>query len=136
MQPANLLRHGMRLVVMDVDSTLVQGEVIEMLAEHAGCLAEVAEVTEAAMRGELDFEQSLRQRVALLEGLDASCLDDVYDGLVLTPGRADPGAHAEAARLPVRDRLRRVQPDHRPARRRTSASTSRRPTSSRSSTAG
>jgi phosphoserine phosphatase len=85
-QPANLLRHGMRLVVMDVDSTLVQGEVIEMLAEHAGCLDEVAEVTEAAMRGELDFEQSLRRRVALLEGLDASCLDDVYNSLVLTPG--------------------------------------------------
>jgi phosphoserine phosphatase len=85
-QPANLLRHGMRLVVMDVDSTLVQGEVIEMLAAHGGCEAEVARVTEAAMRGELDFEQSLRQRVALLEGLDASCLDDVYDSLVLAPG--------------------------------------------------
>ncbi len=85
-QPANLLRHGMRLIVMDVDSTLVQGEVIEMLAEHAGCLDEVAAVTEAAMRGELDFEQSLRQRVALLEGLDASCLDSVYEGLTLTPG--------------------------------------------------
>jgi phosphoserine phosphatase len=85
-QPANLLRHGMRLIVMDVDSTLVQGEVIEMLAEHAGCLGEVAAVTEAAMRGELDFEQSLRQRVALLEGLDASCLDRVYEGLTLTPG--------------------------------------------------
>ena len=85
-QPANLLRHGMRLIVMDVDSTLVQGEVIEMLASHAGCLGEVASVTEAAMRGELDFEQSLRRRVALLEGLDASCLDDVYRSLVLTPG--------------------------------------------------
>jgi phosphoserine phosphatase len=85
-QPANLLRHGMRLVVMDVDSTLVQGEVIEMLASHAGCLDEVAAVTEAAMRGELDFEASLRRRVALLEGLDARCLDDVYEGLVLTPG--------------------------------------------------
>ncbi len=85
-QPANLLRHGMRLVVMDVDSTLVQGEVIEMLAEHAGCLAEVARVTEAAMRGELDFEESLRQRVALLEGLHQSRLDDVYDSLVLAPG--------------------------------------------------
>jgi phosphoserine phosphatase len=57
-QPANLLRHGMRLIVMDVDSTLVQGEVIEMLAEHAGCFDEVARVTEAAMRGELDFEES------------------------------------------------------------------------------
>src|SRR3954470_3093481 len=65
-QPANLLRHGIRLVVMDVDSTLVQGEVIEMLAAQAGCLAEVEQVTEQAMRGELDFEQSLRERVALL----------------------------------------------------------------------
>ena len=85
-QPANLLRHGIRLIVMDVDSTLVQGEVIEMLADHAGCRAEVAAVTEAAMRGELDFEQSLRERVALLKGLDASCLDDVYDGIALAPG--------------------------------------------------
>lgn len=85
-QPANLLRHGMRLIVMDVDSTLVQGEVIEMLAERAGCLGEVARVTEAAMRGELDFEQSLRERVALLKGLDASALDTVYESLVLSPG--------------------------------------------------
>jgi phosphoserine phosphatase len=85
-QPANLLRHGVRLVVMDVDSTLVQGEVIEMLAERAGCLDEVAEVTAAAMHGELDFTESLTRRVALLEGLDASALDDVYDNLVLTPG--------------------------------------------------
>jgi phosphoserine phosphatase len=71
---------------MDVDSTLVQGEVIEMLAAHAGCLDEVAAVTEAAMRGDLDFEASLRRRVALLEGLDASVLDDVYDAIVLAPG--------------------------------------------------
>jgi phosphoserine phosphatase len=85
-QPANLLRHGMRLVVMDVDSTLVQGEVIEMLAEHAGCGDRVAAVTEAAMRGELDFEQSLRERVALLAGLDASALERVYDRIVLAPG--------------------------------------------------
>ena len=85
-QPANLLRHGMRLIVMDVDSTLVQGEVIEMLAEHAGCLEEVKRVTEEAMRGDLDFEESLRARVELLEGLDAGALDKVYDGLVLTPG--------------------------------------------------
>ena len=85
-QPANLLRRGMRLIVLDVDSTLVQGEVIEMLAAHAGCEAEVAAVTEAAMRGELDFEASLRSRVALLEGLDASCLDAVYDDIQLAPG--------------------------------------------------
>jgi len=85
-QSADLLRRGMRLIVMDVDSTLIQGEVIEMLAAHAGCEAEVARVTEAAMRGELDFADSLRERVALLEGLDASCLGRVYDDLVLAPG--------------------------------------------------
>jgi phosphoserine phosphatase len=85
-QSADLLRRGMRLIVMDVDSTLIQGEVIEMLAAHAGCEPEVARVTEAAMRGELDFGESLTARVALLEGLDASALDRVYDKLVLAPG--------------------------------------------------
>jgi phosphoserine phosphatase len=85
-QPANLLRRGMRLIVMDVDSTLVQGEVIEMLAAHAGFEPEVAAITEAAMRGELDFEESLRKRVALLEGVPASALDEVYDAIVLAPG--------------------------------------------------
>ena len=85
-QPASLLRHGMRLVVMDVDSTLVRGEVIEMLAARAGCLERVTAVTEAAMRGELDFEDSLRERVALLAGLDAGALDQVYDEIVLAPG--------------------------------------------------
>jgi len=85
-QPANLLRHGVRLIVMDADSTLVQGEVIEMLADLAGCRDQVAEITEAAMRGELDFEQSLRARVGLLAGLDESCLDRVYDDVILTPG--------------------------------------------------
>jgi phosphoserine phosphatase len=85
-QPANLLRRSMRLIVMDVDSTLVQGEVIEMLAAHAGCEPEVARVTEAAMRGELDFEESLRSRVALLEGVEAGCLDAVYEALQLAPG--------------------------------------------------
>ena len=85
-QPATLLRHGMRLVVMDVDSTLIQGEVIEMLAAHAGCLEEVKAVTDRAMRGDLDFEESLRARVKLLAGLDASALDRVYDDLELAPG--------------------------------------------------
>jgi phosphoserine phosphatase len=85
-QPANLLRRSMRLIVMDVDSTLVQGEVIEMLADHAGCGPEVARLTEAAMRGELDFEESLRSRVSLLEGVEAACLDSVYDSLELAPG--------------------------------------------------
>src|SRR5450755_1916703 len=73
-------------IEMDVDSTLVRGEVIEMLAERAGCALEVAAITEAAMRGELDFEQSLRERVALLAGLSASALTEVRESLVLTPG--------------------------------------------------
>ena len=85
-QPANLMRRGMRLIVMDVDSTLVQGEVIEMLASRAGCEDEVARVTEQAMRGEVDFEESLRARVALLKGLEASALDDVYERLDYAPG--------------------------------------------------
>jgi phosphoserine phosphatase len=85
-QPANLQRRGMRLIVMDVDSTLIQGEVIEMLAEHAGYGNEVAEVTEAAMRGDLDFEEALRERVKLLEGVDESAFDAVYDAIVLAPG--------------------------------------------------
>jgi len=83
---AGLLRRSKRLVVFDVDSTLIQGEVIEMLAAHAGCAEEVERVTAAAMRGELDFEASLRARVALLEGLDAGVLETVRSGLVLTPG--------------------------------------------------
>jgi phosphoserine phosphatase len=84
--PAGLVRRGHRLVVMDVDSTLVQGEVIEMLAERSDRAAEVAEVTERAMRGELDFAASLHARVAALEGLPASVVDDVRASLVLTPG--------------------------------------------------
>jgi phosphoserine phosphatase len=85
-QPAGLHRRGKRLVVMDVDSTLIQGEVIELLAEHAGHADEVARVTEAAMRGELDFEASLRRRVALLAGLDAGVLEAVRADVRLTPG--------------------------------------------------
>jgi phosphoserine phosphatase len=85
-QPANLQRRGLRLIVMDVDSTLIQGEVIEMLARHAGVEEEVARVTGQAMRGEVDFAESLRQRVALLAGLDAATLDLVYDELELAPG--------------------------------------------------
>jgi phosphoserine phosphatase len=85
-QPAGLQRRAKRLIVMDVDSTLIQGEVIEMLAAHAGFEAEVAEITEAAMRGEIDFEESLRRRVRLLAGLDAGALDQVAKDVVLTPG--------------------------------------------------
>ncbi|WP_438488672.1 phosphoserine phosphatase SerB [Streptomyces sp. S186] len=83
---AGLQRRAQRLVVMDVDSTLIQDEVIELFAAHAGCEAEVAEVTAAAMRGELDFEQSLHARVELLRGLDASVVDLVRKEVRLTPG--------------------------------------------------
>jgi len=85
-EPASLFRRSRRLVVMDVDSTLVQGEVIEMLAAEAGCEAEVARVTAAAMAGELDFEASLRARVALLEGLPVDAVDRVRAAVQLTPG--------------------------------------------------
>ncbi|MFD0481246.1 phosphoserine phosphatase SerB [Kineococcus sp. GCM10028916] len=84
--PAGLARMGRRLVVMDVDSTLIQQEVIELLAAHAGREAEVAAVTERAMRGEIDFAASLRERVACLEGLDVSVIDAVRAAVVLTPG--------------------------------------------------
>jgi phosphoserine phosphatase len=83
---ASIYRRAKRLVVMDVDSTLVQGEVIEMLAAEAGCEAEVARVTAAAMAGELDFEASLRARVKLLEGLPVEAVDRVRAAVRLTPG--------------------------------------------------
>ena len=83
---AGLYRRAMRLIVMDVDSTLIQDEVIDLLAKRAGCAAEVAKVTESAMRGELDFAASLRERAALLGGLDAGVLDEVRASLRLTPG--------------------------------------------------
>ncbi|MET8274361.1 MULTISPECIES: phosphoserine phosphatase SerB [unclassified Streptomyces] len=83
---AGLSRRAQRLVVMDVDSTLIQDEVIELFAAHAGCEDKVAEVTAQAMRGELDFEQSLHARVALLAGLDVSVVDKVRAEVRLTPG--------------------------------------------------
>jgi phosphoserine phosphatase len=85
-QRGGLHRRAMRLVVMDVDSTLVQDEVIELLAAEAGHAAEVAALTATAMRGEADFAQSLHERVALLAGLDAAVIDKVLKNLRLTPG--------------------------------------------------
>ena len=81
-----IARRAKRLIVFDVDSTLITGEVIEMLADHTGTRSRVEEITAAAMRGELDFAESLRARVAMLEGLDAAVLDEVGAALVLTPG--------------------------------------------------
>ena len=85
-QRSGLHRRAMRLIVMDVDSTLIQDEVIDLLAARAGCADEVAKVTAAAMRGDLDFTASLRERVALLAGLDAGVLDEVRGDLRLTAG--------------------------------------------------
>ncbi len=85
-QQPDLARRGARLVVMDVDSTLIQDEVIELIAEHAGCADQVAEVTGRAMAGELDFAESLAQRVALLEGVPESALAQVRSKVKLTPG--------------------------------------------------
>ncbi len=85
-EAVGLARRSKRLIVLDVDSTLVRGEVIDELAARAGRAAEVARITAAAMNGELDFEQSLRARVAVLEGLPVGVLDEVREHLVLTPG--------------------------------------------------
>ena len=115
-QPAGLHRRAKRLVVMDVDSTLIQGEVIEMLAVHAGCEPEVAEITRAAMRGEIDFAESLRRRVRLLAGLDAVRSRSGRRRRGAHPGCPDPHPHPEATGLPVRHRQRRLRRRHRPAR--------------------
>ncbi|MBF4634067.1 phosphoserine phosphatase SerB [Agreia pratensis] len=74
------------LVVLDVDSTLIENEVIELLAQAAGSFAKVAEITERAMSGELDFEQSLRSRVATLQGLDVALLSEIAEQIRLTRG--------------------------------------------------
>ncbi len=85
-QVAGLHRRAKHLIVMDADSTLLQGEVIDLLAERRGCGEEVAAVTAAAMAGELDFEDALRRRVALLAGLHREDLLAVRERIVLTPG--------------------------------------------------
>ena len=78
-----------RLVQFDVDSTFIQQEAIELLASKAGVLEEVSTITESAMRGELDFEQSLRARVGLLAGLPESVLTMVQAEILLTDGARD-----------------------------------------------
>lgn len=77
------------LVVLDVDSTLIENEAIELLAAEAGSLELVAAVTERAMRGELDFAESLRERVATLAGLPESVFDTVRSQITVTPGASE-----------------------------------------------
>ena len=85
-QPDGLERRARRMVVMDVDSTLIQDEVINLLAREAGVEEEVSRITAAAMRGELDFEESLRERVGLLKGLNGNALARAATSIRLTPG--------------------------------------------------
>jgi len=84
--PGGLMRWAKKLVVMDVDSTLIQQEVIELLAAKAGVQDKVKEITDAAMRGELDFAASLKARVALLAGLPETAISEVQSEIALTPG--------------------------------------------------
>lgn len=85
-QRGGLMRWAKKLVLMDVDSTLIQQEVIELLAAKAGVEPQVREITQAAMRGELDFAASLKARVSLLKGLPESVIDEVRSEISLTPG--------------------------------------------------
>ena len=75
-----------RLIVMDIDSTLINQEVIDLLGEEAGVGEQVAQITERAMRGELDFKQALEERVGLLAGLDESVFERTFERVTFTPG--------------------------------------------------
>jgi len=86
---------------MDVDSTLITQEVVELLAARAGSRAEVADITERAMRGELDFAASLRARVATLAGLPVRVFADVLDEVVVTPGAVELLAELDRRGWPV-----------------------------------
>ena len=84
--PGGLMRWAKKLVLMDVDSTLIAQEVIELLGAKAGVQTQVKEITDRAMAGEIDFEASLRERVALLKGLPESVIEEVRQEISLTPG--------------------------------------------------
>jgi phosphoserine phosphatase len=86
LQPDNLFRRVKRLVVMDLDSTLVQAEAIDELARLARCEDAVREITRRAMNGEMDFAEALRRRVALLRGLTLAQLEQAAESLPLTEG--------------------------------------------------
>jgi phosphoserine phosphatase len=82
----DIYRHARKLVVFDMDSTLIQGEMIDVLAQQAGVGKQVAKITASAMEGNIDFKESLTRRVSLLKGLDANVLPEVARNLVLTEG--------------------------------------------------
>lgn len=86
MQEDNIYRRSRRLVCFDMDSTLIETEVIDELADRAGVGPQVREITESAMRGEIDFVESFTRRVALLKGLDESVMKDIAENLPFTEG--------------------------------------------------
>jgi phosphoserine phosphatase len=86
LQREGLMRRSKRLVVMDMDSTLIQQEVIDELARRYGVYDKVSEITHRAMNGELSFDEALRERVALLAGAPESIVQEVLDAIELTPG--------------------------------------------------
>ena len=132
---AGLARRAKRLVVLDVDSTLVQGEGIDELAARAGVLDQVAAITAAAMRGRLDFAASLAARVELLAGLPMAEVEAVRDELVLTPGARTLVRTLKRLGLRGRRGVGWVHGVDRPVRRRAGAWTSPPPTCSRWRTA-
>lgn len=85
-QADDMYRRNRRMIAFDMDSTLIQTEVIDELARRHGVVEKVAAITEAAMNGELDFDQSLRRRLGLLEGLSADVLEEIANDLPITPG--------------------------------------------------
>ena len=85
-EPSSRAREAKRLVLLDMDSTLIQQEVIDLLAKHAGKLDQVSQITESAMAGDLDFSQALSARVSLLAGLDQSVIELVRKEITLTNG--------------------------------------------------
>jgi len=85
-QEDDVFRRNRRLILFDMDSTLIQCEVIDELAKHAGVGPQVAEITEAAMRGEIDFQESFRRRMRLLKGMKEGVLQGIADTLPVTEG--------------------------------------------------
>lgn len=85
-QKDNMYRRTRRLICFDMDSTLIQTEVIDELAKYAGVGEKVKEITESAMRGEIDFKESFTKRVSLLKGLDASVMQEIAENLPMTEG--------------------------------------------------
>ena len=86
LQKDTMYRRMRRLICFDMDSTLIQAECIDELAKRAGVGKEVSEITEQAMRGEIDFKESFTRRVALLKGLDASVMEDIARSMPITEG--------------------------------------------------